>query len=145
MAAAASRGPPFPGTRGGAWTAEQVEKPFKVGVEDTARDVVAGKRPIKPGDSGRRFTGFGDRWMNQDDGVKAETLCSLARAFCDLEETKRRIRMKPLPKAIDVSMQPKRRRAPNLLDFTDPTAPRNLFEPEPSRQGGEGVPKGDQG
>ena len=30
--------------------------------------------------------------------------------------------MKPLPKAIDVSMQGKRKRAPNLLEFTDPTA-----------------------
>lgn len=34
---------------------------------------------------------------------KPVTLAALARAWCELEETKRKLRMKPLPKSIDVS------------------------------------------
>lgn len=35
--------------------------------------------------------------------TKARELCLLARAFCELEETKRKLRMKPLPKPVDVT------------------------------------------
>lgn len=34
-------------------------------------------------------------------------LAGIARAFCELEETKRKLRMKPLPKAIDVGIDGK--------------------------------------
>lgn len=45
----------------------------------------------------------------------------LARAFCELEELKRRIAMRPLPKAVDVSKERARRRVkPNQKSFTEP-------------------------
>lgn len=35
--------------------------------------------------------------------VKPHDQAALVRAWCDLEETKRKIRMRPLPKSVDVS------------------------------------------
>jgi len=37
------------------------------------------------------------------DGVKPLERSSLARVWCELEETKRKLRMRPLPKSVDVS------------------------------------------
>lgn len=38
----------------------------------------------------------------KDPTLKPVIRAALARAFCELEETKRKIKMRPLPKAIDV-------------------------------------------
>lgn len=46
----------------------------------------------------------------------------IARAFCELEETKRKLKMKPLPKPIDVSPHAKRRRKDDEATF-EPAAP----------------------
>lgn len=43
----------------------------------------------------------------RQDETKGAVLSGLARAYCELEETKRKLRMKPLPKAIDVDSQGK--------------------------------------
>ena len=40
----------------------------------------------------------------RDPGLKPITRAALARAFCELEETKRKLKMKPLPKAVDVTL-----------------------------------------
>lgn len=40
-------------------------------------------------------------------GTKPLERASLARVWCELEETKRKLRMKPLPKAIEVTAQGK--------------------------------------
>ena len=55
---------------------------------------------------------------------KPVTLAALARSFCELEECKRKLRMKPLPKAIDVSKNAKHRRAEGTepTKFTEPDA-----------------------
>jgi len=56
----------------------------------------------------------------------------LARAFCELEELKRRIAMRPLPKAIDVSKErAKRRSKPSQASFTEPDAKGISLEPGP--------------
>lgn len=40
---------------------------------------------------------------SKDPTIKPVTLAALSRAFCELEETKRKLKMRPLPKAIDVT------------------------------------------
>jgi len=51
--------------------------------------------------------------------LKPITLAALGRAFCELEETKRKIRMKPLPKAIDVSKRNLGRKASSGIGATE--------------------------
>jgi hypothetical protein len=55
--------------------------------------------------------------------LKPIVRAGLARAFCELEEMKRKIAMRPLPKPIDVS-KPKQSRA-------KPDAPASFQEPDP--------------
>lgn len=43
--------------------------------------------------------------------VKPLIRAGIARAFCELEETKRKLRMRPLPKAVDVTQLKKQRKA----------------------------------
>ena len=38
---------------------------------------------------------------------KSLVLAGIARAFCELEETKRKLKMRPLPKSVDVTKTPK--------------------------------------
>lgn len=42
--------------------------------------------------------------------LKALILCGIARAFCELEECKRKLKMRPLPKPVDVTLPLKRAR-----------------------------------
>ena len=46
-------------------------------------------------------------------GLKPLIRAGIARAFCELEETKRKLKMRPLPKAIDVSDKAKPKRQSN--------------------------------
>lgn len=61
------------------------------------------------------------RARNSDE--KSLVLAGIARAFCELEETKRKLKMRPLPKSIDVSKTTKRRN-----DARDSTAGLELRE-----------------
>ncbi len=42
--------------------------------------------------------------------TKAAVRGSLARSYCELEECKRKLKMKPLPKSVDVSKLPRNQR-----------------------------------
>lgn len=56
----------------------------------------------------------------RDPDLKAGERAMLARAFCDLEETKRRLKMKPLPKSVDttkLSKQGKRAQPTSTMIF----------------------------
>ena len=45
-----------------------------------------------------------------DERIEDKILAAIARAFCDLEETKRKLKMKPLPKPVDVESPAQARR-----------------------------------
>ena len=52
--------------------------------------------------------------------VDDKTLAALARAMCDLEESKRKLKMKPLPKSVDVSKHVSRGRSAQITpNFTE--------------------------
>ena len=56
----------------------------------------------------------------RDPEIRPHDRAALARAFCDLEETKRKLRMKPLPKSVDVSKYGKRAAKPaSTPNFTE--------------------------
>jgi hypothetical protein len=59
-----------------------------------------------------------DRVMSVEPPPDKE-LAGLARAFCDLEETKRKLKMKPLPKAVDVEKYRKPRTPKPTAGFTE--------------------------
>lgn len=52
----------------------------------------------------------------------------LARAYCELEEMKRKIAMKPLPKSIDVTKLHQHRRKPDDASFSEPAPPKTRPE-----------------
>ncbi len=63
--------------------------------------------------------------------LKPVIRAALARSFCELEETKRKLRMRPLPKSIDVS-KPKqyaKRVAKHAPQFTQPSDDASPQEP----------------
>lgn len=81
----------------------------------------------------------------RDPDVKPSERAQIARAYCDLEETKRRLRMKPLPKSVDTTKLAKSKRATQhqsaLIDQPDKES---LSEPPtvtapPPREGAEGA------
>lgn len=57
-----------------------------------------------------------------DPDIKPLERSSLARVWCELEETKRKLRMKPLPKAIDVQVKsgPGSRKRKAQASFEEP-------------------------
>ena len=84
--------------------------------------------PILPRKGKPRYpTAFADakelqRLLMQDaraDGLKPLVRAGIARAYCELEEMKRRLRMKPLPKAIDVTLTRKGNGKPNLSGISE--------------------------
>jgi hypothetical protein len=60
--------------------------------------------------------------------VEDKTLAALARALCDLEETKRKLKMKPLPKPVDVSTRARPQAAPQAT-WSEPEPKESLSSP----------------
>ena len=48
---------------------------------------------------------------------------ALMRAWCDLQEEKRKLQMRPLPKSVDVSKLPRGKRKPKDASFEEPAGP----------------------
>ena len=58
-----------------------------------------------------------------DPDVKPAVACFAMRSFCALQEERRKLQMRPLPKSIDVSkMQRGRGKRQNAAQFTEPEA-----------------------
>ena len=67
-----------------------------------------------------------------DPELKPITRAALARAYAELEEMKRKIAMRPLPKAVDVSKERARRRVkPGQKSFTEPDGEGISLEGQP--------------
>lgn len=56
-------------------------------------------------------------------GLKAAELSGLARAWCDVNEEKRKLAMRPLPRSIDVSKLAKRGRKSTAAPAEEPSEP----------------------
>ncbi len=60
-----AKGSVGPGIGGGQWILEKVPKTFKIGIPEIASDSRLVQNSGKFGNSGRRFTGFDDGWMDE--------------------------------------------------------------------------------
>jgi len=56
---------------------------------------------------------------SQKESIRPAELSGVARAFCELEECKRKLKMKPLPKAVDVNYKGKRGKQSNGSGISD--------------------------
>lgn len=62
--------------------------------------------------------------------IAPTALAQVARAWCELEDTKRDIQMKPRPKPIDVAQMHAAKRKPASRGFTETPADKPVMQPD---------------